>query len=194
LFERIAESPLSVSGNSLNLDEVIELSNHWNEVRDCFPSRLFHGVMDLCSYTGDEYFIVEMQQINHAGLLERMWSYCAYIYARTREPGKKWNQVARRKVTALVFVGTGKAGVHTVNSSYKVRHRIYREASDENGTYLVPENMMEVIFVYINSDNLQGASDVEKQWLCLLRGSRLINSAALPDELKHEVWSVHLNF
>jgi septal ring factor EnvC (AmiA/AmiB activator) len=66
---------------------------------------------------------------------------------------------------------------HAVNSRYKVRHRIYREADDESGPHLVPENMMEVIFVYINSDNLQGASDVEKQWLYLLRYSRLIQSA-----------------
>jgi hypothetical protein len=97
LFEKIVESPddtfLSISGNPFNPEDIIELANHWNEMRDCFPSiKLFHGIMDLCSFAGDEYFIVEMQQINGPGLFERMWSYCAYVYARTREPGKKWRQ------------------------------------------------------------------------------------------------------
>lgn len=94
----------------VNQGPFVRLARLRDELQSCFPSRPFQGELDICClvHHNQHIFIVEIQQIAHDGLLERLWSYCASVYASSRERGETWKNVAHRTVTLLAFVGSGK--------------------------------------------------------------------------------------
>jgi hypothetical protein len=94
------------------------------------------------------------------------------LYAQ-RTSGLKWEQEdSIRKVSLIAFMGSGIRLEDQVPfpqnaNCFKSFQRIYERSQDsERGTSIKPV-IMQVVMVYLNSSNLEAASDLERQWIKL---------------------------
>ncbi len=108
------------------------------------------------------------------------------MYAQ-RTLGLKWERKdSIRKVSLIALMGSGIRLEDQVKpfpqnaNCFKSFQRIYERSQDsERGNSIKPV-IMQVVMVYLNSSNLEAASDLERQWIELLTNSRNFDRNHIP--------------